>query len=835
LAFNEFGDLFTVDNNSDSGDKARLVHIVEGMDAGWRMSFQYLADRGPFNREKIWYTQNEEQPAFIVPPVAHIADGPSGLAYYPGTGLPHAYDGAFFLVDFRGAPATSGIREFHVEQQGPTYQLKSYKTFVSGVLASDCDFGPSGDFYILDWVEGWNGPGVGRIHRVSSDDVNAVKERKDTQTACQKISKATINELIEYLSHPNMRVRRAAQQQLVEKGAESIPALESLAANSDATLFGRLHAIWALGVLAEGEPQLFDHIIKLCDDKNAEIRTQAARTMERAAKADDARRSIYGKSMLKLLNDTSPRVRCFAAISLGKLQYANSLFELVKLANKDGNDPTLRHAIAAGLAASQPSERLVQAAKEASDLQRLVLVVALGKQKSPLVAQFLNDKDDRVVLEAARVIWNGPIPAAYPKLAAIIDKVPSSSDPLARRVLAANVAGRSLENLQAIITFASRPDVSTALRDLAWEQVRTFAAPSSRDSVYGDWRPLDPRPAADVAAAMRSSLPKLVEISATNPGGLIVAAELGVDEAFEQLYTVVSNDAQPEDVRVRALAAFRKANDDAVHKAIDAGVKSPAAAVRSAARKLWADRFPTQVVERLSDTINSGTIEERQAAIDTLAGIKNSAAIDALRDWMGRLENGTCPPELEVEVLDAAAKSTDPALVARQKQFVDKLARKGRVSQYSDCLSGGDAARGRKLFETNDIFACRRCHSIRPNEVLVGPCLANVGAQRKPEDILESIVTPNAKICEGFETAVLQLDSGKIVTGIIRRETDSKIEIVDADAKTIVVDPTTVENRVKGKSPMPENLMDQMTPRQLRDLIAFLGQLKTSDSPAATK
>jgi quinoprotein glucose dehydrogenase len=353
--------------------------------------------------------------------------------------------------------------------------------------------------------------------------------------------------------------------------------------------------------------------------------------------------------------------------------------------------------------------------------------------------------------------------------------------------------------------------------------------------VYGDWRPLEPRSATDVAATLQTSLPKLVEISATNPGGLIVAAELGVEDAFIPLCAVVSSDSQPEDVRVRALAAFGKASDATVHRAIDIGVKSPTPSVRSAARKLWADKFPAQVVDRLSDTVNAGTVEERQSALDTLASIKTSASIDVIRDWMGRLENGTCPPELQVEVLDAAAHSTDSALVERQKQFADKLASKGRVNEYSDCLSGGDAARGRKLFETNDTFACRRCHSIKPNEVLVGPCLANVGAQRKPEDILESIVTPNAKICEGFETAVLQLDSGKIVTGIIRHETDSKIEIVDADAKTIVVDPATVESRVKGKSPMPENLMDQMSPRQLRDLIAFLGQLKTSDSPAATK
>ncbi len=47
LVFDNDGNLFTGDNNSDSGDQARWVNVVQDGDTGWRMYFQYLDDRGP--------------------------------------------------------------------------------------------------------------------------------------------------------------------------------------------------------------------------------------------------------------------------------------------------------------------------------------------------------------------------------------------------------------------------------------------------------------------------------------------------------------------------------------------------------------------------------------------------------------------------------------------------------------------------------------------------------------------------------------------------------------------------------------------------------------------
>ena len=160
LAFDQFGNLFTGDNNSDSGDRARWVYVVQGGDSGWRIGYQFLEgpySRGPWNEERLWYPAFEGQAAYIVPPVANVSDGPSGLTYDPGVStLPATFKNHFFLVDFRGSSSSSGIRSFAVEPEGASFKLVDSKQFVWSVLATDVDFGPDGGLYFCDWVEGWN-------------------------------------------------------------------------------------------------------------------------------------------------------------------------------------------------------------------------------------------------------------------------------------------------------------------------------------------------------------------------------------------------------------------------------------------------------------------------------------------------------------------------------------------------------------------------------------------------------------------------------------------------------------------------------------------------------
>ena len=109
LVFNEVGDLFTGDNDCDNGDEERFVHVVEGGDSGWRVGYQFapLGKAGPWNTERLWHQRHPGQAAYIVPPICNVEDGPSGIVYYPGTGLNPSYRGHFFMTHFKGSDRKS--------------------------------------------------------------------------------------------------------------------------------------------------------------------------------------------------------------------------------------------------------------------------------------------------------------------------------------------------------------------------------------------------------------------------------------------------------------------------------------------------------------------------------------------------------------------------------------------------------------------------------------------------------------------------------------------------------------------------------------------------------
>jgi len=126
------------------------------------------------------------------------------------------------------------------------------------------------------------------------------------------------------------------------------------------------------------------------------------------------------------------------------------------------------------------------------------------------------------------------------------------------------------------------------------------------------------------------------------------------------------------------------------------------------------------------------------------------------------------------------------------------------------------------------VASCVSCHQLGGEQGLqVGPDLTKLDTTKKDaEHILRSLLNPSEKIEEKFQSYVFALDSGKIVTGMILKETDKTIQLIEnplAKAKPLVIEKDAIEAQKKSpKSIMPEGLADKLTREEILDLIAYV-------------
>ncbi len=86
----------------------------------------------------------------------------------------------------------------------------------------------------------------------------------------------------------------------------------------------------------------------------------------------------------------------------------------------------------------------------------------------------------------------------------------------------------------------------------------------------------------------------------------------------------------------------------------------------------------------------------------------------------------------------------------------------------------GSASRGRQLFSDLKGLACVKCHAVGKEGGAVGPELSTVGAKYPRDELIASVLYPSAKISSGFEPTTFALVDGRVVTGIVRNETETR-------------------------------------------------------------
>jgi putative heme-binding domain-containing protein len=175
---------------------------------------------------------------------------------------------------------------------------------------------------------------------------------------------------------------------------------------------------------------------------------------------------------------------------------------------------------------------------------------------------------------------------------------------------------------------------------------------------------------------------------------------------------------------------------------------------------------------------------------------------------------------------DAAEKHRKDLSSAAAARPTNEADWKKRLSQK------GDAEAGRRVFFHKNGPRCFACHQIDGRGAKIGPDLSKIGRSAPREKIIESILTPSKEIAPLFVAWNIITRDGKTHTGLIIAEgsiggAPGSYTLADANGKIEVVKLQDVEERhALATSIMPDNLAEQMTPREFVDLVEFLCGLK---------
>jgi len=160
------------------------------------------------------------------------------------------------------------------------------------------------------------------------------------------------------------------------------------------------------------------------------------------------------------------------------------------------------------------------------------------------------------------------------------------------------------------------------------------------------------------------------------------------------------------------------------------------------------------------------------------------------------MANGQVDASIQLELFESASSRTSEsaAVAASLGSWREKMDEIDPNAWLEIGLHGGDVASGKDVFFNNPTASCQRCHHIKgqshaemPSEV--GPELSSAGLCLSRKELLDSILNPSAKIASGFE-------------------------FYDPDGNLLPV------------SAMLPGLDQSLSPRELRDLVAFLKSLQ---------
>lgn len=675
--------------------------------------------------------------------------------------------------------------------------------------------GPDGAMWVMDWYDKYpcyqnaqaDPEGVdrvyGRIWRVVWTGEQPGAPLMSRPNSDMNLAKASVQELIEMLEHPNVWHRRQAQRILVQHHSDAIESVKESGIRLKSRE-GMTAAFWTMAATTDlrkssrvetADGQRWKLIDLAASNAIPVLKAWAARTI---GEFNDTSPAALG-SLEYLCSYPMPEVRAEAAVALRKFA-SESLTVNQPRKNQIATDRLLNHFDAL---VSQPSV-------EGDTYYPHIVWMAM----EPRVAQ-------------------DPTPF-FPLLAANDTSVSAyATRRVMRRISDMADANAREKHLNAAVQWladnADKTQLASAALDGLLEAQKAKGTPPSIN--------LEP------IFAKLSSNPALAEKAQR------LAAAYGDKSAARLLMAKINDPKASLDERLKGITAAREAKTEGARDELLKLIKTPVAAARESAanspqndQRRSADaplqQLKTEAIRALGAM---GNYDYAYAVVDAWKELPPMTRIAAAEVLVGGTKTArallagverkvVAPTDISATARRALATSSDATIADNADKLLGKYRKSGedKLKLINDkrkvVLSGtADLKNGHVVAQRT----CFVCHKMYNEGTDIGPDLTGVGRSTL-DALLHNVIDPNEVIGNGFETTEVETKDGTTYTGRVVEESDTRIKLVNAGPVEYVIAKSDIavangkpKITKKEVSLMPEGL-EQMPDNDFRDLMMFI-------------